>query len=81
MIQWLMMGEKFRYDLAISTAEVMYALLEAEYQREECDLNALMRRLKDLSVYSLTHAEIMEQREGAVGRGHVLRSNKQSQVS
>ena len=64
MIQWLMMGERFRYEFAISTAEVMYALLEALYQRGECNLNALMRRLKDLSAYSLTHAEIMDQREG-----------------
>jgi len=59
-----MMGERFRYELAISTAEVMYALLETEYQREECDLDAAMRRLKDLSAYSLIHAEIMSQREG-----------------
>ena len=58
------MGERIRYELAISTAEVMYALLETEYQREKCDLDATMRRLKDLSAYSLTHAEIMEQREG-----------------
>ena len=60
-----MMGEKFRYELAISTAEVMYVLLESEYQQGECDLDAKMRRLKDLSAYSLTHAEIMEQCEGA----------------
>ena len=42
----------------------MCFLLEAEYQQGERDLDALMRRLKDLSAYSLTHAEIMEQREG-----------------
>jgi len=58
------MGERFRYELAISTAEVMYDLLEAEYQQGECDLDAKMKRLKDLSAYSLTHAEIMDQREG-----------------
>lgn len=58
------MGERFRYDLAISTAEVMYSLLEAEYNRGERDLDTMMRRLKDLSAYALTHAEIMSQREG-----------------
>ena len=42
----------------------MCFLLEAEYQQGERDLDALMRRLKDLSAYSLTHAEIMEQRKG-----------------
>ena len=59
-----MMGERFRYELAISTAELMYAQLEAEYQQGECDLDAKMRRLKDLSAYSLTHAEIIHQRDG-----------------
>ena len=32
--------------------------------RGELDLDAMVRRLKDLSAYSLTHAEIMDQREG-----------------
>ena len=58
------MGEKFRYELSISTAEVMYAILEAEYQQGDCNLDAKMRRLKDLSAYSLTHSEIVEKREG-----------------
>ena len=58
------MGERIRYKLAISTAEVMYVFLEAEDQQGNCDLDALMRRLKDLSAYSLTHAEVMDQREG-----------------
>jgi len=58
------MGERFRYELAIGTAEVMYSLLEAEYHQGERDLDTMMRRLKDLSAYSLTHAEIMSQREG-----------------
>ena len=58
------MGEKFRYELAISTAEVMSSLLESEYQQGECDPDAKMRRLKDLSAYSLTHSEIVEKREG-----------------
>ena len=42
----------------------MCFLLEAEHQQGERDLDAMMRRLKDLSDYSLTHAEIMDQREG-----------------
>lgn len=58
------MGEQFRYELATMTAETMYMLWEADHQENERDLNAMMRRLKDLSAYSLTHAEILEQREG-----------------
>jgi hypothetical protein len=42
----------------------MCFLLEAEYRQGERDLDAMMRRLKDLSAYSLAHAEIMDQREG-----------------
>jgi hypothetical protein len=45
-------------------AEVMCFILEAEYQQGERDIDEVMRRLKDLSAYSLTHAEIMDQREG-----------------
>jgi hypothetical protein len=57
--------EQTRYHLANSAAEVMYGLFEAEYQQEGEDyLEVLMRRLKDLSAYSLRHAEIMVQREG-----------------
>jgi hypothetical protein len=56
--------EKSRYQLATIAAEAMCFLLEAEYQQGERDLDAMMRRLKDLSAYSLTHAEIMDQREG-----------------
>jgi hypothetical protein len=58
------MGERIQYELAINTADVMYALIDAEYQRGERDLDEMMRRLKDLSSYSLTHAGIMDQREG-----------------
>ena len=58
------MGERERYVLASTTAETMYYLWELEYQQEGLDPDAMMRRLKDLSAYSLTHAEIMEQREG-----------------
>jgi hypothetical protein len=53
-----------RYQLATVAAEAMCFLLEAEYQEGVRDLDAMMRRLKDLSAYSLTHAEIMDQREG-----------------
>ena len=42
----------------------MCLLLETEYEQGERDLDVLMRRLKDLSAYSLTHAEIMDEREG-----------------
>ena len=58
------MQERDHYELATTTSEVMYALLEAEYQQGERDLDAMMRRLKDLSAYSLLYAEILEQREG-----------------
>ena len=58
------MPERDHYQLASIVSETMYALLEAGYQRGEHDLDPLMRRLKDLAAYSLTHAEIMDQREG-----------------
>ena len=48
----------------IRTAEAMYNLWELDHQQEGRDLDQMMRRLKDLSAYSLTHAEIMAQREG-----------------
>jgi len=57
------MGERERYVLASTAAETMYYLWELQYQQEGRDLDAMMRRLKDLSAYSLTHAEIMWQRE------------------
>jgi hypothetical protein len=58
------MREQERFGLAIAAAEAMYHLWELEHQRDELDLDGMMRRLKDLSAYSLTHAEIMDQREG-----------------
>ena len=58
------MRERERYPLATIAAETMYNLLELEVQQEAPDLDAMMRRLKDLSAYSLTHTEIMDQREG-----------------
>jgi hypothetical protein len=56
--------EESRFQLATIASEAMCFLMEAEYHEGMRDLDAMMRRLKDLSVYSLTHAEIMEQREG-----------------
>ena len=56
--------ERDRYEMADLASGVMYALLEAECQQGEHDLDTMMRRLKDLSAYSLLHAEILEQREG-----------------
>jgi hypothetical protein len=58
------MQERERFDLATFAAEAMYNLWELENQRGELDLDEMIRRLKDLSAYSLTHTEIMDQREG-----------------
>jgi hypothetical protein len=58
------MRERERYQLASIAAETMCNLLELEAQQAEPDPDRMMRRLKDLSAYSLTHAEIMDQREG-----------------
>ena len=56
--------ERDHYELADLASQVMYALLEVGHQQGEHDLDTMMRRLKDLSAYSLLHAEILEQREG-----------------
>jgi hypothetical protein len=58
------MREREQHALATTAAEAMYNLWEMESRREEPDLDAMLRRLKDLSAYSLTHAEILEGREG-----------------
>ena len=58
------MSEQERYHLATTAAEAMYHLWEREYQQGKLYVNQIMRRLKDLSAYSLTHAEIMTLREG-----------------
>jgi hypothetical protein len=58
------MHEQERYYLATTAAETMCNLWELSDQQEELNLDQMMRRLKDLSAYSLTHAEIMDQREG-----------------
>ena len=58
------MREQERFGFATIAAEAMYHLWELENQRGELNLDEMMCRLKDLSAYSLTHAEIMDQREG-----------------
>ena len=58
------MREQERYSLATTTAEAMYHLWELEHQQGQLNVDHMMRRLKDLSAYSLTHADIMDLREG-----------------
>ena len=58
------MHERERYQLATTAAEAMCFLWELGHQQRELDLDQMMHRMKDLSAYSLTHAEIMDQREG-----------------
>jgi hypothetical protein len=58
------MGERAQSELAFSFAEVMHLVIEEEYRRGQRDVDEMMRRLKDLSAYSLAHAEILTQREG-----------------
>jgi hypothetical protein len=78
MLKWAM-KEQEPYDLAKIAAETMSQLWELAYQQGELNPDRMMRRLKDLSAYSLTHAEIMEQREGvemlALGMFFGLTSN------
>mgnify|MGYP007059412459 CR=1 FL=1 len=59
------MQEREPLNIATIAAETMYNLWEMEYaQTGHINLDGMMRRLRDLSAYSLTHAEILEQREG-----------------
>jgi len=58
------MQEREHFHLAIISAETMCHLWELENRQGELDLDEMMRRMKDLSAYSLTYAEIMVQREG-----------------
>ena len=57
------MREREHYDVADTFSEMMWFLMEDEYQKGEVDLDSKMRRLKDLSAYSLAH-DITYQREG-----------------
>jgi hypothetical protein len=85
------MRERAQYETAVGMAEVMNVMFEANYQSGEAKLDAMMMRLKDLSAYSLTHAEIMQQREGvellALGMvfgmtsNQALREKNQSRLS
>ena len=58
------MKEQEHWTLANDFSEMMYLLMEAEYQEGKLDLDDELKRLKDLAAYSLTHAEILTQREG-----------------
>ena len=58
------MREQERFGFATIAAGAMYHLWELENQSGELNLDEMMCRLRDLSAYSLTHAEIMDQREG-----------------
>lgn len=53
-----------RWQATDAFSEMMYMALEADCLSGQLDLDAKMRRLKDLSAYSLSHAEIMDQGEG-----------------
>ena len=50
--------------MATAAAEAMHFVMELEYEQGERDPDAMMVRLKDLAAFSLTHADIMERREG-----------------
>ena len=58
------MPERDHYDLARIAAETMYTLMELQWQMGELDLDVSMMRLKDLSAYSLSNADIQERRQG-----------------
>jgi hypothetical protein len=57
------MREHEHYHLADTFSEMTWLLMEGEYQKGEVDLDSKMRRLKDLSAYSLAR-DITCQREG-----------------
>jgi hypothetical protein len=57
------MKERDHWELADTFSEMMCVLLEADYREGRLDLDSGMRKLKDLSAYSLTH-DITSQREG-----------------
>ena len=57
------MREREQQQPAMIAAEAMYGLWELEHQQSALDIDRMMMRLKDLTVYSLTHAEILVQRE------------------
>lgn len=63
MIYYLLHETQEHWKLADSLSEMMYALLDAEYRERRLDLGSSMRKLKDLSAFSLPHAEVKAQRE------------------
>ena len=54
------MRERERCDPAITATEAMCNLLELENHQSNVNLDQMMTRLRDLSAYSLTHAEIID---------------------
>lgn len=50
--------------MAFHAAETMCALWELDHSQKALNLDGMMLRLKDLSDFSLTHAEIMYLAEG-----------------
>jgi hypothetical protein len=58
------MRERERHSMVITAAETMHQLWELESHAQELDLDNVVRRLKDLSAYSVTRAEIIDQRGG-----------------
>ena len=57
------MREREHWHLAETFSGMMHNLMELECQEGELDLDSKMRRLKDLSAYSLAH-DTTYQREG-----------------
>jgi len=57
------MKEREHWHLAEAFSGMMFNLMELDHQKGELDLDSKMRRLKDLSAYSLAH-DITYQREG-----------------
>ena len=70
------------YQEANMAAETMCLILEL--QIDTLDLDEKFRRLKDLSAYSLTHADILDRREGvelmALGRFFGVGANHENQA-
>ena len=70
------------YQEANMAAATMCLLLEL--QIDTLDLDAKFRRMKDLSAYSLTHADIVVRREGvelmALGRFFGVGANHENQA-
>lgn len=57
-------GEQARYQHAMIAAETMCGLYELQILSGEIDLDAKLKRLKDLGEYALENADILDRREG-----------------